>query len=69
MTIDECIKAWHEFNIPGPRSHPCLFFDQAEIDEIVRLSLVKGTRQQLERQKVDSGFAEQYYFGRDINGD
>ena len=51
-TIEECIQSWKDFEIPGPRPHPCVFFNQDEIDEILRLSRIEGTRQYKEQQKI-----------------
>jgi hypothetical protein len=52
ITVEECAKAWKDFEIPGPRPHPCLFFDPAEIDEIRRLAQIEETRQYQEKQKI-----------------
>ena len=50
--IAECARAWKDFEIPGPRPHPCVFFNTAEIEEIRRLAQIEGTRQYREKQKI-----------------
>lgn len=52
ISLEECLQQWQRFDLPGPRPHPCVFFDQTEIDEILRLSAIEGTRQCEERRKV-----------------
>ena len=50
--IAECARAWKDFEIPGSRPHPCVFFNAAEIEEIRRLAHIEGTRQYQEKQKI-----------------
>ena len=52
ITLEEAIEAWEAFEIPGERSHPCLFCSEAELSEIVRLSKTAGSRQEKECEVV-----------------
>ena len=52
MTLDDCLREWEEFEIAGPRPHPCVFFSEEEIDWTREQSEVAGTRQHQERGRI-----------------